>query len=246
MEKIKSLKKKLKKYYNNIKLHFSSTVYVSFGENCLADDILGRHQLKSFSTPYSAAATTVEYILQIENDNFKDFLNLNYLQYEKRKSGGPNDGKRVPRLKKYNALRNRYMPSRENGFEFTHHDVIKSLTIRDTFRRRIARMQKLKGRKRFIIFYHHRINDRVNIDMLLEDLQELKEKYSTEQVKSEVVCFTQKIVSTKKERKLNYKLRINVHFFLFNSLQPWTAGHDFWARKDKDLIQKMIMQIKKI
>lgn len=44
----------------------NSTYYLSLGENCLADDILKRYKLKSFSTPYSPTRSNIEYAIQSE------------------------------------------------------------------------------------------------------------------------------------------------------------------------------------
>ena len=37
-------------------------LYLSFGENCLTDNILSRYNIKSYSTPYSSARSNIEYI----------------------------------------------------------------------------------------------------------------------------------------------------------------------------------------
>ena len=60
----------------------TENVCVSFGENCLTDDILKRHNLKSYSTPYSSSRSNIEYILQIEEDCFSDFLNPEYIEFQ--------------------------------------------------------------------------------------------------------------------------------------------------------------------
>ncbi len=60
---------------------FSKKKYVSFGENCLADDILSRYKLKSFSSPFAAGRLNIEYLLQIHYDNFRDFVNTEFLEY---------------------------------------------------------------------------------------------------------------------------------------------------------------------
>ena len=44
--------------------------YISIGENCLADDILKRFNMKSFSSPYASSRSNIEYILAFENSEF--------------------------------------------------------------------------------------------------------------------------------------------------------------------------------
>lgn len=41
-------------------------IWLSLGENCLSDNILSRHSLKSFSTPFSHARSNIDYALELE------------------------------------------------------------------------------------------------------------------------------------------------------------------------------------
>ena len=92
---ISSLKDKYFRWRNKRHLNASHKVYLSFGENCLPDHILNRYALKSFTTPFSHGRSNVEYILNLERDDYTDFLNLDYLSYEYLNED------RVQRLKKY-------------------------------------------------------------------------------------------------------------------------------------------------
>lgn len=225
-----------------IRVHLSDKLYVSFGENCLADDILSRNKLKLITTPFSHIGSNIEFILQAEKDNYLDFLNLKYLKYEKR-------GELTrPVLKKYNLIENDYHPFLKSGFSFAHHDVIKEEKVRVAIQRRISRMQKFKGNKRFIIFYHHRMNSSTNKNLLTTHLLELKNLHSTEIIHSEVICFTQNIITEPEMRKVSYSNENGVHYFVFNTLQRWDGGVDdiFWARCDDDLIKEMIDFSKKL
>lgn len=242
----KKVLNKSKKFFKNIRwkfnLKFSKTIFVSFGENCLSDNIIERHGLKLFTSPFSHGRTNVEYILQFEADNYKNFLNTEYIQYESL------EGKKVPRLKTYNIIKNDYHELHKKGFEFTHHDVIASDSIRLKFQQRVEDLQKFKKSKRIIILYHHRINPSTNNEILLNDLHELKEIYSKGKYSSEVVCFAQKIINDQKERKLVHKILNGIHFFEFHTLKIW-EGEDqdtFWARCDEDLITEMVSQMKKL
>lgn len=239
-QKYKSALKKIKWKF---KLKFSKKIYVSFGENCLPDNILERHKLKSLTSPYSHGRTNIEYILLLERDNYKDFLNPDYLKYEMV------DGKKIaPRLKKYTEITNKYNQAQMNGFEFTHHDVIKSINLRKKFEERVKKIQSFIGQKKYIILYHHRYNKNTNLEQLILNLKELKELYSGNKNLAEVICFTQNIVETPNERNVEFFNREGIHLIKFNTLNLWEGENDdiFWARTDEDLIIKMIDYLKKI
>jgi glycosyltransferase involved in cell wall biosynthesis len=243
---IKRFKKPIKtivaKGKGKLNLLFSKKIYVSYGENCLTDNILQRHFLKSLTTPFSHGRSNVEYILQLERDNYKDFLNPEYLRYEVLGK------KEVPRLKKYNVVDNQYNDAHENGFEFTHHDVINNESHRFKMNKRVHALRKLNGRKKFIILYHHRSNSRTNIDLLLKHLQELKELYSSNSLTSEVICFTQNIISDTIDRKLSYAQNNGIHYFIFHTMNEWAGDNNdiFWAKCDEDLIVQMLSIVKKL
>ena len=104
-------RKKFSKFINL----FSNKKYLSFGENCLADDILNRYYLKSYSSPYGSCRSNVEYILQIEKDVDNDFLNPKYLEI----CGTGGDVRNI----KYLEVTNKYAPDNMEGFDFPHHNV---------------------------------------------------------------------------------------------------------------------------
>ena len=243
---MRKIKKKIKialiKIKIKIQLYCQKKIFVSFGENCLTDNILERHKLKLLTTPFSHGRSNVEYILQLERDNYKDFLNPNYLQYEMFNE------KKVPRLKKYNQIHNDYNELHKNGFEFTHHDVIKDESARIKLKQRLDKLQNLIGKKKFIILYHHRVNSGTNMEQLTDNLCELKQLYSKNKIKSEVVCFTQNIITDIKDRKISYKENKEIHFFVFNTINEWEGDNQnvFWARCDDDLLSEMVYFIKKL
>lgn len=216
--------------------YFTDKIYLSFGENCLADHILNRQGIKSFTTPFAHGRSNIEYVLQLEEDSYKDFLNLEFLAYEKLGK------KEVPRLKKYNLVHNNYDESHSCGFEFTHHDIIRNDAVREKILSRVQKLQNMKGSRRFIILYYHKVTETSDMDMLLNDLCKLKEIYSTDKLESEVVCFYQKIVFDHHDRSLQYCFRNNIHLFTFNTLTQWGGDNNdiFWAICDEDLISEMI------
>lgn len=238
----KKIKKTLQMARNDFRRIFAKKIYVSFGENCLADNILERHQLKTITTPFSHGRSNIEYILQLEKDNYKDFLNIEFLQFEDL------NGKKVPRLKKYNSTKNNYHHLHSNGFEFTHHDVINSLEIREKLVNRTIKLRNIIGHKKIIILYHHRVNATTNMQQLLEDLNTLKKIYSFGKYNAEIIFFKQNIINNKDDRKVIYNIDNLIHKFTFHTIDQW-EGDDaglLWATNDEDLILEMISIIKKI
>lgn len=109
-------------------------------------------------------------------------------------------------------------------------------------------MNKYKGKKDIIIFYHHRLDALTDIDRLLGHLSELGQLYSKGEHNAQIILFYQNIVENPIERKLEYKIFQNIHIFVFNSLNIW-GGDDqelFWARCDEDLIGEMIKKVKRL
>ncbi len=215
--------------------------YLSFGENCLSDNILSRYNLKSFSSPFASGRSNIEYILQIQKDMYKDFLNPQFLEY------GHVGEKKVVRQKKYNELSNVYDASCMKGFEFTHHDVIADEKKRASIERRVHRMQSLKNCTLYIL-YHHRFCKDTDIDLLIKHLNDLKTIYEKQCEKVYLIAFTQNLVSSEQDRKVEKKYIDGIYMYYFSTLNVWAGDNQdiFWARCDDDLISQMIHDIKEL
>ncbi len=241
LKKIKNIPDKLSK---NLKKHQNikkNKLYLSFGENCLTDNILSRYDIKSYSTPYSSGRSNIEYILQIEKDNFKNFLNPEYMKYDFVEQN------KVVRLTVYNELKNKYQDLCMHGFEFTHHDVLGNLKLRETMKRRYERLLNINDKK-LCIFYHNRFGGNTDEKMLIGHLAELKSIYTKRCSSVNIFMFTQIIVSNSEERKVEHQIIDGIHVYKFYTLNVW-AGTDneiFWARCDDDLIETMINDAKKL
>ena len=212
---------------------------LSFGENCLANDILTRYHLETELTPFSLSKSNVEYILQLERDHYKDFLNPENLAYEYFRD------EKVVRLKKYNKIENQYHILCMNGFEFTHHDIISNPIAREAMQKSCEGLKQLKNETLFIL-YHHRFCPNTNMDMLIRHLGQLKEIYQQRGNKVNLIMFTQKIISDPKDRKMLFQNINGIYVYTFYTLTEWGGrNHDiFYARCDDDLIEKMIESIK--
>ena len=231
---IKKIYKKGLKVFNQQK----KCIYLSFGENCLTDRILERHHIKSFSSPYSSGRSNIEYILQIEKENFKSLLDKKYLYID------IVGDQRVVRNKKY-ICSNRYSESCMQDFEFTHHNVLEDDTIRKIISRR-CKVLKSFEKKRVYIFYHHRFCKCTDEEKLIADLVELKELYEKKAKSVSVILFTQVIVDNYRDRKVVYENVNNIDKYMFYTLNVWEGSDDdiFWAKCDDDLIKIMIDDIK--
>lgn len=217
----------------------SGNIYLSFGENCLTDDILGRYLLKSFSTPFSHCRSNIEYILDLERNNYENLVH-EFLEY------GDLNGKPVPRLKIVSDLENNYHHLHMNGIEFSNHDVIRNQKY---WRRILAQVKKLKsflGKRKYVLLYHHRVCEGNNPDLLLRHLSELKTFYSTAEFECQIVLFSQTIIPRELKKELIYQKKDDIHIFDFHTYHSW-SGRDqrkYWAYTDDSLIRKMLKMVK--
>jgi len=220
----------------------TNRIYLSFGENCLTDNILSRYGLKSFTTPFSHCRSNIEYILELERNNYKNFISGEFLKY------GDLNGKPVPRIETDLILENNYHHLHKHGIEFPSQDVIKN---KKYWQKIVGRANKLKlflGKGHYILLYHHRICEDNDLELLLIHLSELKKYYSTEQYECQVVLFKQIIIPKESKKNLLYQKYKDIHIFDFQTHYSWT-GRDqrkYWAFIDDSLISKMLEIIKTI
>lgn len=232
--------KKLKKHIKRISKKLNKNVLFSIGENCLADNILARNGLKSFSSPYSSARSNVEYLIAFEKEEFNDFLNADYLVYDKTSNGN------VAQNKKYVDVNNKYYSSCVNGFEFTHHDVIGDSAAKDKIYKRCRRLLRLKN-KNVIMLYHHRFCEGTDEKLLIKNLVEMAEIYKLRDNNVHIFLFTQVIVSSKEKRKVENYVDSGINVYKFHTMNAWGGENEeiLWARCDDDLLKIMINDIKK-
>ena len=215
-------------------------LFLSLGENCLTDNILDRHGVKSFSTPYSHGRSNIDYAIALERQNYEGLLEKSTLYY-------PNTAD-VPKLAVRSNLINEcdeiYSQMHMRGFEFTHHDVINNQNHRDSFKRKISRMLECRADK-ILFFYHYRTNPMENLEKLYVKLNEFLRFYSN----AKVIVFFQRIISKNGVRKIS-KTKISDNLFLFEFFTFDVWGGDiqdlFWAKVDDDLIEEMIIESGKI
>lgn len=137
-------------------------IYLSLGENCLTDDILRRHQLKIFSTPYSPCRSNIDYALELEEENYNSIITTDSLmKFEV-------NGKCVVRSS--HSCESIYDPHHMKGFEFTHHDLLSNESHRESFQRKINRLNAIRYKEDILFLYHHRRNNNTNLQKIRENL----------------------------------------------------------------------------
>ncbi|MFA6945318.1 MAG: DUF1796 family putative cysteine peptidase [Pedobacter sp.] len=226
--------------FNIIHRKRTNKVYLSFGENCLTDNILSRYGLKSFTTPFSHCRSNIEYILDLEKNNYDHFVSGEFLKY------GDLNGKPVPRLKMDLILENNYHHLLKNGIEFPSQDVIKNQKYWQKVVKRANKLKIFLGKRKYVLLYHHRVCEDSDPELLLRHLSELKKYYSTEGYECQIVLFKQIIIGKGSEKKLTYQENRDIHIFDFHTHHTWT-GHDqrkYWAFIDDSLISQMLKIVK--
>lgn len=209
--------------------------WLSLGENCLPDDILNRHGLKSFSTPFSSGRTNIDYVLQASRSNFSGLMDPENLVR------GHADGSDVVRSILYSCDTEIYSPSVSCGFEFTHHDVISNESHRASFGRKIERWIDLRDSgEKAVFLYHHRTQQTKPPNRLFEKLSLLLDDFPT----SHIVFFYQEIVRPEHRHVAVRPIQDRLIVAKFATDCIW-AGKDpnvFWARRDDDLVTEMLAQ----
>lgn len=210
--------------------------WLSLGENCLSDDILQRHHRKSYSSVFSSGRSNIDYILDMENDNYENLLNKEHLYT------ATIGNEHVVRSNYYDKSSVHYHELHMNGFEFTHHNPLDKPEHVDAFKRRLTRMTSQKGKSNFIFLYHHRHCDNQNLLLLKEKLKIFQKFYSTGGKKCFIIFFYQSLVN---ENLRGLKLigsTEGIYEFKIDTQHEWAGENQdvFWARVDDDLIGKML------
>ena len=215
-------------------------LYLSLGENCLSDFILERHSLKNFNTPYSATRSNIDYAITLEREGYSRLLDRNALEH-----GWAGPTKVVRNVKM--LCEPLYSTLHSQGFEFTHHNVIDNETDRESFRRKIARINLLRGRRQVCFLYHYRINPNSDVLAIVEKANAFADLYSRGERNCHVIVFTQAIVDHPDKRDVVEVAALDtVSAYVLNTLEAWCGDNPdvFWARQDDDLLRRMFQLAK--
>lgn len=217
------------------------TIFCSIGENCLGQGILDRKCVASCVTPFSWARSNVDYLLQIVNEDFNDFLNPKFLHHRSRY------GKTIATNSKYTCASGVFEQSVANEFEFTHHDVLSSPKDLASLQRKVTRFGELIRSDAHVVFlYHHRyqpkskqqigyVMDRLNIfHNLVKKLRHGP---------SDVLCFTQEIINDIEDRGVSATEVGTSRLALLRTKEVWGGNNPdvFWGKVDDDLFDQIIL-----
>lgn len=215
-------------------------LWLSLGENCLPDDILKRHGRKSFSTPYSSGRANIDYALALERNDYEGLLDPANLKYS------DDLAKPVVRSTRYRESADLFDPWHSKGFEFTHHDVLKSAEASDSYRRKIDRLLAARGKQDVVFLYHHRTTSRSDLPQLRSKLAEFQGLYLSERARCVIVLFHQVIIADSEERRVQAdSFGTDLHEFTLHTRFRW-GGNDpeiFWARNDDDLFRLLFSEL---
>lgn len=206
-------------------------MWISLGENCLPENIIRRKGMRNISSPFSSCAGNLDYILQMERYGYDTLLNKKYLR---RDSEGVITNSRFQCDDIYGSKNN-------DGVKFLHHDPINNQKDIDSFSRKIERLARLReSLENKIFLYHHRICENTDIEKLVKKSKQFLNFYKN----SKFVIFHQSLGDG---RGIAYNIYDNTMVFNFNTVEMW-HGNDqniFWAKCDDDLLDDMILEIKK-
>lgn len=216
--------------------------WLSLGENCLPDDVLKRHGLKSSSSPFSSTRSNVDYVIEANRTDFAGFLDKRNLVRDDA-FGSP-----VIRSTLYPCDTGLFERSVSLGFEFTHHDVIENLKHRESFERKIARWRTLRASAEPVVFlYHHRRTSTNRLAPVVSKLQQFADDFDRDAAgRSRIILFYQEIVSDPAQRDVDLRVESkNVSAARLRTEFVWGGKdpHIFWARNDDDLFASLIRQM---
>lgn len=230
------VEQELSHQYRSMQHTLSSTLYVSIGENCLTDHLLDRHGVKSFATVYSHGRSNLDYAIQLEEEQYGNLLNNDFLYYDQLGST------RVVRNSRYKVVDQIFDSTHTNGFEFTHHDIIGNETKRKSLERKLSRLNKYRGVKNFKFYYHYRLHNNLSLEALFKKAETFLKFYQTNGRECEFIIFTQSIVDSKDLRGVEKVMHSDkIRVYTFKTTEAW-AGDDagiFAAKHDDDLIVEM-------
>ena len=200
------------------KIKYNEPLFLSLGENCATDNIIARHNLKSYTTAYSWGYTNIDYALQLETVNIDYFLKPNFLYRQDLFNEKGTFSKLI--IDCQNIF------SWTNGFAFFHIDPLTNPEDTEKIKRRIMRLRDFRenGERDFIFFYNHRFHNNMNLFELIKKLKLFSELYTSLKHKCLIVCLAQEIVSQEYNREVSYFLDGNVYMFVFKTHNIWIGA----------------------
>lgn len=215
-------------------------LWLSLGENCLADRVLQRHKLKSFTTPFSHGRSNIDYILELENNSYHDLLNKSYLF-----KTVLTDGTSVVKSTKYVECDDIFEQTVATGFEFTHHDIIDNQHDVRSFTRRIERLKRIQKESHICFLYHYRYSEKMNIDAVIEKLNTFARAYTSDKYTCLIALLVQEKIELTGERALKILPQQGAVIpFIFRTQFTW-GGKFVFPDHDDDLFEEMFSYLKR-
>lgn len=220
----------------------SVPIFCSIGENCLGQGVLDRLKITSSISPFSWARSNIDYILEIISEDFRDFLNPDFVKHQDRY------GKLIPTNNKYSCANNIFEESVASNFEFTHHDILNSEKDRDSYQRKVSRFRELiLSNKSLTFLYHYRFQptERRNLNYIMDRLNIFNSTISKKRnAPTSVLCFTQEIVSSDEQRGISCSKYGSCDLVVFKTRTIWGGKNQdvFWGKVDDDLFEKIFSQ----
>lgn len=214
--------------------------WVSLGENCLSDDVLKRHGLKTFSTPFSPSRSNIDHAIAADASEFRGFLDRENLVY-----GMATEG-RVVRSTLYECDPALFHKTASHGFETTHHDLIGSDRHRDSFARKIDRWNELRrSRIPVVFFYHHRIIANSNLPALVSKVERFLSTFSRDGAECRAIVAHQRIVEPNARGVVVSVVDERITTARFQTVRPWGGDvSSVLGRDDDDLFTSALRQIR--
>lgn len=216
-------------------------IFYSIGENCLAQGVLKRHGIDAPATPFSHARSNIDYLNELVSEDFEDFLNPDYLEYDKRY------GTQMVINKKYKSDAGFFDHSVSNYFEFSHHDVITDKSALESYRRKTSRfLEVVKGSTGAFFVYHSRLHEGQDVSRVTGKLAQFLDKCKTFSSRPlGALLFTQRLVGRPEDRDIEFYSLDGVSVAVLSTQELW-GGSDmdvFWGKNDDDLFATMIAEI---
>jgi hypothetical protein len=216
-------------------------LWLSLGEFCLSDNILSRHGLKSFSTPFSHCLTTIDYALQADREDFAHLLDASRI------ISAPRGNTTVWRNIGYTCEPELYEASLRHGFEFTHHDVMGNPKHRASFERKVQRWINARESGSEVTFlYHHRWTKAPTIEPVKRKLKEFASQFARSGSRCNIILSEQQISPGVDSVMALYRDEPHFWHAIFTTPRGWggTDPNDLWARYDDGLIGDMLARVK--
>jgi len=165
-------------------------IHISLGENCLIDNLLKKYNMKTYSYPFGSCRSNIEYVIDIIQDDFCNFLDPRFL-YRKT----VNTTQELVKNNFYKQSSNIY--THGDDFEFTHHDVHLNPEHIESIKRKVSRFNALNTATNVspvYFYYYHRTNKHTDMAKLLSAFSKFEKLIKFQNYK--IIILWQKLIGS--------------------------------------------------